>query len=184
MERLKKIIQGCLDNERQSQNELYKLFASKLYGVCLRYASDHFDAQDMLQEGFVKVYKNLNDFKGNGSFEGWMKRIFVNHALEKYRSRFSFVSYDNIENTESGSINDDYSPLDALSVKEILVMVQQLPDQYRVVFNLYIIEGMTHNEIAETLNIAESTSRSNLARAKSILKDKICFHSKRVEKAI
>jgi len=184
VERLKKIIQGCLDNERQAQNELYKHFAGTMYGICLRYASDQFEAQDILQEGFVKVFKSLNEFRGNGSFEGWMKRIFVNHALEKYRSRLSFVAFDDIENGESGYINDGYSPMDALSAKEILVLVQQLPDQYRVVFNLFVIEGLSHSEIAETLNIAESTSRSNLTRAKSILKEKIGFNSKLVERAI
>lgn len=183
-EKLKQIVKGCLNNNRQNQNELYKMFASKMYGICLRYARDVFDAQDILQEGFVKVFKSLADFKWNGSLEGWMKRIFVNHALDKYRSKFSFLSLDEIHQSENIAVDGDFTPVDSLSEKEILVLIQELPDQYRIVFNLYVIEGMSHQEIAEELNIGESTSRSNLARAKVILKEKLDFNSGYVEKAI
>jgi RNA polymerase sigma factor (sigma-70 family) len=183
-EKLKQIVKGCLNNNRQNQNELYKLFASKMYGICLRYARDVFDAQDILQEGYVKVFKSLSEFKGNGSLEGWMKRIFVNHALDKYRSRFSFLSLDEIDQSENIAVDGDFTPEDSLSEKEILELIQELPDQYRIVFNLFVIEGMSHQEIAEELNIGESTSRSNLARAKAILKEKVNFNSGYVEKAI
>jgi RNA polymerase sigma factor (sigma-70 family) len=184
VEKLKKIIQGCLDNNRQSQSELYKMFAGKMYGVCLRYARDHSDAQDVLQEGFVKVFRNLHEFKWSGSFEGWMKRIFVNHALDKYRSRFSFLSLDDLGQSDDLVVQNDFSPVDSLSEKEILALIQQLPDQYRIVFNLYVVEGLSHQEIAVLLNIGESTSRSNLARARTILKEKLDFNSGWVEKAI
>ncbi len=184
MENLKKIVKGCLKNNRQCQSELYKLFSGKMYGVCLRYAKNSFDAQDTLQDGFVKVFQNLNKFKWDGSLEGWMRRIFVNVALDRYRSRFSFMSLEDIENGEEMSKKDDISVLDSMSEKEILNLVQQLPDQYRVVFNLYAIEGLSHQEIACMLNIGESTSRSNLVRARSILKEKIDINAGWVEKAI
>jgi RNA polymerase sigma factor (sigma-70 family) len=175
VEKLIKIIKGCLDNNRQNQSELYKMFASKMYGLCLRYSGNSYDAQDILQEGFVKVFQNLKQFKWEGSFEGWMKRIFVNLALDKYRSRFHTISLDEMENAGEIYENSDISALDQLSVKDILNVLQQLPDQYRLVFNLYVIEGMSHHEIAEILKIGESTSRSNLARARNILKEKLDY---------
>jgi RNA polymerase sigma factor (sigma-70 family) len=146
-----------------------------MYGLCLRYSGNSYDAQDILQEGFVKVFQNLKQFKWEGSFEGWMKRIFVNLALDKYRSRFHTISLDEMENAGEIYENSDISALDQLSVKDILNVLQQLPDQYRLVFNLYVIEGMSHHEIAEILKIGESTSRSNLARARNILKEKLDY---------
>lgn len=183
MERLKEIVRGCIKNNRQSQSELYKMFASKMYGVCLRYAGNSFDAQDILQDGFVKVFDNLKSFKGDGSLEGWMKRIFVNLALDKYRSRITTLSVDDV-NENQDLTNKEASALDTMSEKEILALIRQLPDQYRLVFNLYVLDGHSHNEIAQILDIGVSTSRSNLARAKTILKEKIDYQSQWIEKAI
>lgn len=170
-----------MKNNRQMQSELYKMFAPKMYGVCLRYAGNSFDAQDILQEGFVKVFGNLKNFKWNGSLEGWMKRIFVHAALDRYRSKVTHLSVDEMEEDIS---DQQQSALDTLSEKEILALIQQLPDQYRMVFNLYIIEGMSHQDIAQTLNIGVSTSRSNLARAKTLLKERIDFQSNWIEKVV
>ncbi|MFN3555183.1 MAG: RNA polymerase sigma factor [Bacteroidales bacterium] len=181
MDKLDHIILGCQKNQRQSQAELYKMFSSRMYAVCLRYTSSRDDAQDVLQEGFVKIFENIANFKAQGSFEGWMKRIFVNLALDKFRSRISMLSLD--EFTEEEAHNQP-SALDNMSEKEILEVVRQLPDQYRLVFNLYVMEGHSHQEIASMLGISESTSRSNLARAKLILKNKLQFNASWIEKAI
>lgn len=181
MDKVKEIVNGCLKNNRQNQSELYKMFASKMYGVCLRYTGNSMDAQDIMQEGFVKVFDNLKNFKWNGSLEGWMKRIFVNLALDKYRSKISHLSVEEMGEDVS---DKEASALDTLSEKEILAIIQQLPDQYRLVFNLHIIEGLSHQEISQTLNIGISTSRSNLARAKAILKEKIDFQANWIEKVI
>jgi RNA polymerase sigma factor (sigma-70 family) len=183
VEKLKEIVKGCLKNDRQMQSELYKMFAPKMYSLCLRYSANIHDAQDLLQEGFVKVYDNLENFKWKGSLEGWMKRIFVNLALDKYRSRISLLSIDDVAENQEPSDNE-LNALDNISEKEILELIRQLPDQYRMVFNLYVIEGYSHKELGEMLNIRESTSRSNLARAKMILKEKIQFHSQKSEKAV
>jgi len=159
------------------------MFASKMYGVCLRYSDNSQDAQDILQEGFLKVFDNLKNFKWEGSLEGWMRRIFVHMALDRYRKNITHLSVDDMH--EGDEITDkDASALDSLSEKEILALIQQLPDQYRLVFNLSIIEGLAHQQIAEMLNIGVSTSRSNLARAKAILKEKIEYQTKWIEKAI
>ncbi len=165
------------------QSTLYKMFAPQMYGLCLRYTANSHDAQDILQEGFVKVFENLDKFRWKGSFEGWMKRIFVNLALDKYRSKVSLLSLEDASKTIEMS-NGELNALDSISEKEILNLIRQLPDQYRMVFNLYIIEGYSHKELSEMLNIAESTSRSNLARAKMILKETLQFHSQKIEKAI
>ncbi len=183
MDKLQEIVDGCLENKRQSQSELYKLFAAKMYGVCLRYAGNNFDAQDILQDGFVKVFENLSNFKWNGSLEGWMKRIFINQALDRFRSKITHLSVDEME--ENLELTDkEASALDSLSEKEILNLIQELPDQYRLVFNLYVMEGIQHQDIAKELNIGVSTSRSNLARAKNILKEKIEIQTNWIEKAI
>lgn len=165
------------------QSKLYKMFAPKMYGLCLRYTTNSHDAQDILQEGFVKVFENLDKFRWKGSFEGWMKRIFVNLALDKYRSKMSLLSLEDASETIELS-NGELNALDSISEKEILGLIRQLPDQYRIVFNLYVIEGYSHKELSDMLNIAESTSRSNLARAKIILKETLQFHSQKIEKAI
>ena len=165
------------------QSKLYNIFAPKMYGLCLRYSASVEDAQDLLQEGFIKVYNNLGNFKWEGSFEGWMRRIFVNLALDKYRSKISLLSIDEVAENQEPSDNE-INALDSISEKEILELIRQLPDQYRMVFNLYVIEGYSHKELGEMLNIRESTSRSNLARAKMILKEKVEFRSQKIEKAI
>lgn len=183
MEKLKDIVKGCLENDRQMQSTLYKMFAPKMYGLCLRYTVNSHDAQDILQEGFVKVFENLDKFRWKGSFEGWMKRIFVNLALDKYRSKMSLLSLEDASETIEMS-DGELNALDSISEKEILNLIRQLPDQYRMVFNLYVIEGYSHKELSDMLNIAESTSRSNLARAKIILKETLQFHSQKIDKAI
>ncbi len=153
-----------------------------MFGICLRYAASYDEAQDILQEGFVKVFTHLGSFRGKGSLEGWMKRIFLNTAIGKYRER---VYHLNVEEAEVQSIGTHRNPEpDMLHLRDILGFVQELPVQYRLVFNLYAIEGYTHKEIANALNISESTSRSNLARARVLLKKKLSMEQQLVLRAI
>ena len=142
-----------------------------MYYVCLRYASSDEEAQDMLQEGFVRLFSNLGSFKGNGSFEGWVRRIFVNTAIKYYHKMRKHNSTDSVETVKSHSV--DPTVINSLSEKEILKLVRELPEGYRVVFNMYAIEGYSHKEIGELLGIEESTSRSQLVKARRLLKIKV-----------
>jgi RNA polymerase sigma factor (sigma-70 family) len=148
---------------------LYERFAPKMYGVCLRYAGKAEEAEDILQEGFIKVFNKMSSYRGEGSFEGWIRRIFVNTAIEHFRKK---TYLQPITETEEASVEGKYlSVLDKLAEKDIIQLVQQLSPGYRTVFNMYVIEGYTHRQIAEALNISEGTSKSQLSRAKMILQD-------------
>lgn len=163
------LIEGCIRGDRRMQEELYKRYAPKMYGVCLRYASNAAEAEDILQEGFVKVFKKIGSFRQEGSFEGWVRRIFVNTAIEHYRKK---IHLQPITDYEENSIEGKYiSVLDTLAEKDIIELVQQLSPGYRTVFNMYVVEGYSHKQIAEALGISEGTSKSQLSRAKQILQD-------------
>jgi RNA polymerase sigma-70 factor (ECF subfamily) len=170
------IINGCLQNNATMQKMLYDKYAAKMHGIALRYTHDQEEAKDILQDGFVKVFQNLNKFKGTGAFEGWLRRIFVNTAIEHYRKKNN--TYEIQESHEESITDHDVSALDKIATAEILNMVKALPNGYRTVFNLYAIEGYTHKEIAEMLNISEGTSKSQYARAKGLLQEKIKNHEK------
>ena len=164
----KDLIQGCINDDRQMQELLYKNYASKMYSVCLRYSGHTEDANDLLQEGFIKVYKNLSKFRGEGSFEGWIRRIFVNTSIEHYRKK---VNLYNVSEVHENNVEDtDLTILDTLAAKDIIALVNELSPGYKTVFNMHIIEGYSHKEIAEMLGITEGTSKSQLARAKGVLK--------------
>ena len=157
--------------ERKMQQELYQRFASKMYGVCLRYAGSAEEAEDVLQEGFIKVFNKIGSFRGDGSFEGWIRRIFVNTAIEHYRKK---IYLQPITEYEEDTVEGKYlSILDKLEEKDIIQLVQQLSPGYRTVFNMYVIEGYSHKQIAEALGISEGTSKSQLSRAKQILQDMV-----------
>jgi RNA polymerase sigma factor (sigma-70 family) len=179
---LKKIIRGCLKNIKSDQYKFYSHFSQKMYGVCLRYAGSYDEAQDILQEGFIKVFEKLHTFREQGSLEGWVKRIMINTAIEKYRERIYYLSVEDL--SENGGHAEDNSGPEKLGLSELLNLIQILPDQYRLVFNLSVLEGMSHKEIGEMLGISESTSRSNLSRARTILQDWIIREKKIVERAI
>lgn len=156
------------------------MFSARMFGVCLRYTGSREDAQDVLHEGFLKIYEKIEQFEFRGSFEGWIRRIMVNTALEKFRNQNKLVkSQDSIEEFER-SENTDLT--DSITVKELLEMIKELSPQYRVVFNLYAIEGYSHKEISEMLGITEGTSKSNLSRARSILQEKVNEYYKHVER--
>lgn len=163
------LIKGCLEGDRRAQEYLYQKFSPKMYGVCLRYAGKAEDAQDILQNGFVKVFKNLHMYRGDGSFEGWIRRIFVNTAIEHYRRQVNL--YPVTENHENLLETKEVSAFDSLSVKDLMKIIQQLSPGYRTVFNLYVVEGYSHKEIAEMIGISEGTSKSQLARAKGVLQN-------------
>jgi RNA polymerase sigma-70 factor (ECF subfamily) len=163
------LIEGCIRGDRKMQYELYERFSSKMYGVCLRYAANAEEAQDILQEGFIKVFKKISSYRGDGSFEGWIRRIFVNTAIEHFGKK---AYLQPITEQEENTIEGKYiSVLDKLAEKDIIKLIQQLSPGYRTVFNMYVVEGYTHKQIAEALNISEGTSKSQLSRAKLILQD-------------
>jgi RNA polymerase sigma-70 factor (ECF subfamily) len=163
------LIEGCIRGDRKMQYELYQRYAPKMFGVCLRYAANAEEAEDILQEGFIKVFKKIESFRKEGSFEGWVRRIFVNTAIEQFRKK---TYLQPITEQEEGTIEGKYiSVLDSLAEKDIVQLVQQLSPGYRTVFNMYVIEGYTHKQIADILGISEGTSKSQLSRAKLILQD-------------
>lgn len=173
MSEIKKIIKGCLAGNRRDQELLYRRHAAKLYAVCLQYSGNDEEARDILQEGFIKIFENLVQYKHEGSFEGWMHRITVNTALEKFRSRPSLYRVDDIDlvpERDADPDNQDYAGLEATDLLEI---IRELPPKYRMVFNLYAIEGYSHKEISKMVNISEGTSKSNLSRARTILQRRV-----------
>jgi RNA polymerase sigma factor, sigma-70 family len=179
---LEHIIQGCIDGDRSQQEKLYQMFASKMYGVCLRYSKNPEQAKDILQDGFVKVFEKIGQFRSEGSFEGWLRRLMINTALERFRKQRQVVSLDllpdvaEMEDTEDDEV--------AFSMDELLSYIQMLPERYRMVFNLYVMEEMTHKEVAEMMGITEGTSKSDLSRARVILQNLINKKLNQVAKAI
>ena len=167
----KNIIAGCIEGDVGFQRKLYDIFSSRMYGLCLQYSHDPEEAKDILQEGFIKVFNNLKQYSFTGSFEGWVRRIFVNTAIENFRSKkmkFSDVEMHNL----SGKFSfDDISS--NISAQELMGIIGELSPQYKLVFNLYAIEGYNHREIGEKLGISEGTSKSNLSRARNILQKKV-----------
>ena len=171
MEDLEKLISDCKAGKREAQSRLYETFAPKLFGVCLRYSRDETEAEDTLHEGFITIFNKIGQYAFKGSFEGWMKRIVVNISLEKCRTRYKMNTVEDISIYEYQSVDDDvYAEMNA---NQLLEMIRDLSPRYRMVFNLYAIDGYLHKEIAEMLNISEGTSKSNLARARKILQNKI-----------
>lgn len=169
------IIKGCLKNDRASQKALYEHFYSKMLGVCLRYSNDSDEAKDVLHEAFLKVFTNLKNFTGSGSFEGWIRRIMVNTAIDQLRkNKQNYLIVSTVYANEKASDTADEMSDDDLSMHisqdDIVKAVQELTPAYRNVFNLYVVEEYTHKEIAEMLDISEGTSKSNLSKAKFNLK--------------
>jgi RNA polymerase sigma factor (sigma-70 family) len=168
----KELIEHCLENDPKAQELLYKRYSRRMYGVCLRFARNTLEADDILQEGFIKVFSFLKDFRNDGSLEGWIRRTIVNTAINYYNSKQNEWKETTIEKAELyQSMAED--TLDKISTNDLLNLIHQLPEGYRLVFNLYIIEGYNHQEIAEMLNISESTSKSQLSRARMALQQRL-----------
>lgn len=165
------LIKGCIKQDITCQRMLFEQLAGKMFTVCLRYANDHMEAEDMLQDGFIRVFNNLHQFKFEGSFEGWVRRVVVNCALkqlQKKRIQFTELKESYFENTSEESYA--YSNL---GEDELLKLISKLPDGYRIVFNLNVIEGYSHEEIGKMLQIQPSTSRSQLVKARKMLQFQI-----------
>ena len=165
---LEKLISECQKNQTKAQEQLYRLFEKKFFGLCLKYSASYADAQDNFQEGFLIIFRKINQYSGKGSFEGWAKRIVINNALQKYKGvRFMEVLNDDVPDVDL-EIDEEEIALDYL-----LQIIQDLPDQYRIVFSLYVLDDYSHQEISEMLSISTGTTKSNLHRARIILKEKI-----------
>lgn len=166
------LVKGCLDGDTVAQREMYKRYAAKMLGVCRRYVKSIEEAEDILQEGFITVFSKLHQFKMQGSLEGWIRRIMVSRAIEHYRKAARFVPVLDIEGKENMLISPD-DVLSSISADELLLMISELPDTHRMVFNLYIFEDMDHKDIAQKLNIPVGTSKSTLFYARMMLRNKI-----------
>lgn len=168
------MIAGCKRGDSSARKQLYELYAPAMLSVCIRYVNDRETARDLLQDGFIKIFTKIGTYSGSGSLGGWVRRIFVTTALEYLRHKDALkmsINIDEYDNNYTG--NFDVPILDQLSADELMGCITQLPDGFRTVFNLFAIEGYTHSEIAEMLNIKESTSRSQFVRAKKILQEKV-----------
>ena len=170
---IKNIINGCLKGSRRDQELLYRRHASKLYSVCLQYSGNDEEARDILQEGFIKIFENLVNYKYEGSFDGWIRRIIVNTALEKYRRNHNLRRVDDIDQIPEPDADPDTEDYAGMQAVDLPAIIRELPPKYRMVFNLYAIEGYSHKEIGKMLNISEGTSKSNLSRARTILQRRV-----------
>lgn len=169
---IESLLAGCRASDRSAQEQLYRLTAPRMFGVCLRYADNSDDAEDMLQIGYIKVFTQLHQYRGEGSFEGWIRKIMVHTAIESLRKNQRPMS-----TTDLWALSDDDSPstaaMDELNYEELLALIRALPEGYRTVFNMYVIEGYSHKEIANLLAISEGTSKSQLLRARQWLQQRI-----------
>ena len=165
-------IERCLANNPKAQGELYRRLAPKMFGICLRYTRNRMEAEDILQEGFIKVFRYLKDYRSDGSLEGWIRKTMVNTAINFYKKKTKYMKDISLDQTEPIN-HEEENAIDKMSAKELLEYIQELPDGYRMVFNLNTIEGYTHKEIGEMLNISENTSKSQLSRARGVLQDKL-----------
>lgn len=171
---LDEIIKECQANNIRAQEQLYRLLSSKLFAVCLKYSRSRADAEDNLQDGFILLFEKIGQYRFQGSFEGWAKRLMINSVLQKYRTTgvFNLIS-ENLPEEPDIEIEAD-----EVSMEFLVKIIQELPDRYRTVFNLYVTDGYSHKEIADMLGITDGTSKSNLARARMILKEKIEAHQR------
>lgn len=172
----RQLIAACKKQDRDAQRELYERYASRMMGVCMKYCKDYDAAQDMLHEGFIKVFTQIKKYSGKGSFEGWMHRVFVNTILESFRrekNRFMTLAELNEEQVEWKDENLEKLLTNTISEETLLRMIQELPQGYRTVFNLYVFEEMSHRQIGKKLGIKEAASRSQYSRARTLLRNKI-----------
>lgn len=171
MKSIEEIIDGCRRNKTSMQALLFQMFSDKMYGVCLYYSGSSDEAEDLLHDGFMKVFENIKQFQSNGSFEAWMRKIFVNEALMYYRRNKRTIVKDDFKDVIEDVFQSNQE--ENIDNQTVMKLISELPPQYRMVFNLYAIEGLKHKEIAEMLEINEGTSKSNLARARAILQSKL-----------
>jgi len=167
---LNQLIQKCSENDTRAQRELYQLFSGKLFSICLKYSRNYEEAEDNLQDAFLTIFEKIGQFKKTGSFEGWLKRITINTALQRYRADKGVLNLVNEDvAVEEEVLTDD----ETIPVDYLLKIIQELPDRYRLVFNLYVLDDYSHLDISKMLDITIGTSKSNLSRAKQLLKERI-----------
>jgi len=166
-ETLNEIIKGCKAGKVKDQERLFNLYSEEMFGVCLYYSHDHSEAEDLLHEGFLKIFQHIDTYRYQGSFEGWIRRIMVNTSLERFRKERHLYPLSEVENTVEDVMEENI--IGQISTRELVRMIQDLSPRYRMVFNLYAVEGYSHKEISTMLGITEGTSKSNLARARAIL---------------
>jgi len=171
-DKLEEIMAGCLKNDRRSQQRLYEMFYGKMLPVCMRYTNNMDQAQDLVQEGFIKVFDNLHKYKHDGSFEGWVRRIFVNNAIDSFRRKKQdhILPHDDFRLLNLADDTDEHAFMDEevkeIEPKHVMAAMQQLTPAYQMVFNLYVMENMSHQDIADKLGINIGTSKSNLSKAR------------------
>ncbi len=167
----KELIKACLSGDRLAQRDIFYMYSGKMMVVCLRYSRHRYEAEDILQDSFVKVFSHLSEFENGGSFEGWIRRIIINTAIKNNLKKTAIAEEINID-----LVNEEFAVpevFSALSEEELIKLIASLPDGYRMVFNLYAVEGFSHKEIGEILHIEESTSRSQLTKARRMLQNKV-----------
>lgn len=166
------LIEECLKNNRIAQKQLYEKYSRKMFGVCIRYAKSREEAEDILADAFVHIFVKLSSYKGDGSFEGWIRRIVVNTSITAYRSNIKYNLNDNISDVYDLSSSEE-SAVDLLNAQQLKTIIQEMPDGYRMVFNLYAVEGYNHREIADILGINEGTSKSQYSKAKKWMQNRL-----------
>jgi len=176
----REIIDACLSGDHRAPEKLYSILAPKMYGVCLRYAKDVHEAEDNLQEGFVTVFSKLKDFRHEGSFEGWVRRIMINVSLDSFRKKQQLMYVDELKKLDSATGEEE--AISHLPVEEMIKVIQELPPRYRMVFNMYVMEGFNHAEISKELGISEGSSKSDLSRAREILRNKLQYQYSDIKK--
>jgi len=175
----KEIIAGCIHGERPAQKALFEKYAPTMLGICMRYCKDKSEAEDVLHDSFIKVYLKIKDFREEGSFEGWIKRIVINTALFSIQKKIEYSHFQNFDEIRETEIIDDTDDVEDLamyidySTDELIKAIQELPDGYRTVFNMYVFEKFKHKEIAKKIGINENTSKSQLRKARILLKNKL-----------
>ena len=180
MQQYESIIAGCKKKDRKSQQRLFELLASKMYGHCLRYTKNEVDAQDVLQEGFIKVFDKINTLQNPSVLESWMSRIFINEALGRWRKKKAGPDFVDVEavDAQADSTDETDGSVSELEVNDVLELIKQLPDNQQAVLNMYAIDGLSHNEICEMLDISLTNSKTLLRRARIKLKELISQRTK------
>ena len=170
------IVEKCKAGDKKAFTFLYNTYAPKMLGVCFRYAKTREEAEDMLQEGFVRLFQKIDTFKGSGSFEGWIRRVIVNTAINYYKTQIKYNTTLNVENNDFTFVDREQTEESGgseIPQKILMEMIKQLPDGYKMVFNLYVLDGYTHQEIADILDVSINTSKSQLSKARKMLRDKV-----------
>ncbi|QNM87109.1 RNA polymerase sigma factor [Polaribacter pectinis] len=178
---LEKLIKQCCQQKLAAQTEVYQLFSDKLFALCLKYSRNKQDAEDTLQDSFLVIFDKIKQYKNTGSFEGWLKRITINTALQKYRQKSPLQIVKDVSDVDE--VEEFNTENTVFNVDVLLGFIQKLPDRYRLVFNLHVLDNYSHKEIANLLEISEGTSKSNLSRARKILKNQLEIHQQKEQKA-